>query len=194
VTTSEIPLFPLQTVLFPGGYLPLQIFEPRYLDMVRDCVKNESGFGVCLVLDNEGPQSTSHHAKVGTLARIRDWNTLKNGLLGVTTQGDKRFAITSTKMRDSGLMIGSVQWIEEPTIRDIPDSHLLLATFVERLMDKLSANYPDYEKASLEDASWVSYRLSELLPLKNLEKQGLLELDDPVQRLQILLEMLPGFQ
>jgi Lon protease-like protein len=194
VTTSEIPIFPLQTVLFPGGYLPLQIFEPRYLDMVRDCVKEESGFGVCLVLDNEGPQTASQHAKIGTLARIRDWNTLKNGLLGIKTQGSDRFAIASTKMRDSGLMIASVQWLDETAPVDIPDSHLLLSTFVERLMDKLSANYPDYEKAQLEDASWVGYRLSELLPLKNLEKQGLLEIDDPVQRLQALLEVMPRFQ
>jgi Lon protease-like protein len=194
VNTSEIPIFPLQTVLFPGGYLPLQIFEPRYLDMVRDCARNECGFGVCLVLKNDGPQSASQHATIGTLARIRDWNTLKNGLLGITTQGSDRFTIASTKMRDSGLMIGKVQWLGETPPVDIPDSHLLLSSFVERMMDKLSANYPDYEKSSLEDASWVGYRLSELLPLENPEKQGLLEIDDPLQRLQVLLEILPRFQ
>lgn len=191
--TSSIPVFPLQTVLVPGGFLPLQIFEPRYLEMVRDCVRDNHGFGVCLVMKNDGPRSTSQHARIGTLACIRDWNTLENGLLGITAQGQKRFLIESTKMRDNGLMIASVQWLDRCEPLPIPDSHLLLATFVERFMDKLASNYPDYDGSQLEDADWVGYRLTELLPLKNLERQGLLELSDPLERLQSLLELLPRF-
>ena len=191
---SEIPLFPLQTVLVPGGFLPLQIFEPRYLDMVRDCVRDESGFGVCLIMENNGPESASQHARIGTIAHIRDWNTLENGLLGITVQGQERFMIRSTKMRNNGLMIARVQWMADPKAQAVPDSHLLLSTFVGRFMDKLAANYPEYAANRLEDAEWVGYRLTELLPLKNMERQGLLELNDPVQRLQVLLEILPRFQ
>lgn len=191
---SLIPVFPLNTVLVPGGFLPLQIFEQRYLDMVRDCVSNDSGFGVCLIMDNAGPQSRSHHAKIGTLARIRDWNTLENGLLGITAQGHQRFIIRSTRMRDNGLMIANVEWLAEPLKTDVPDSQLLLSTIAGRLMDKLEANYPDYSKSHLEDADWVAYRLTELLPLKSTERQSLLELDDPVQRLQVLMGIIPRFQ
>jgi Lon protease-like protein len=193
-TFSEIPLFPLQTVLVPGGYLPLQIFEPRYLDMVRDCVKEDTGFGVCLIMQNDGLQATSQHAKIGTLARVRDWNTLENGLLGISAQGQDRFLIQSTKMRDSGLMIGHIEWLSELAPQGVPDSYLLLATIVGRFMEKLDSNYPDYRPQLLEDAAWVGYRLAELLPLKNLERQGLLELNDPLARLQLLLELMPRFQ
>lgn len=190
----RIPLFPLQTVLVPGGFLPLQIFEPRYLDMVRDCVRDESGFGVCLVLDGVSPEAGAHHSKVGTLARIADWNTMENGLLGITTRGFERFTIQSTAMRDNGLMMGNVEWLADAPARAIPDEYLLLSTFVDRFMDKISANYPDYSTARLDDASWVGYRLTELLPLKNLERQGLLEMDDPLERLQQLMKIIPRFQ
>jgi Lon protease-like protein len=190
----DIPLFPLQTVLVPGGYLPLQIFEPRYLDMVRDCVRDECGFGVSLIMDNRGPQSASQHARVGTIASIRDWHTMDNGLLGIKTQGQERFMIQSTRMQHNGLMMGSVQVIDHPPAVAVPDSCLLLSTIVGRFMDKLSDNYPGYNKHLLEDADWVGYRLTELLPLKNLERQGLLELDDPLQRLNALLKLIPRFQ
>lgn len=194
MTITSIPLFPLQTVLVPGGFLPLQIFEQRYLDMVRDCVRDETGFGVCLLLENEGPASPSQHARIGTIAKIRDWHSMENGLLGITTQGQGRFQIMSTRMRDNGLMIGDIEPVPDPSGLAMPDSHLLLASFVDRLMDKLAVNYPDYDGSQLNDACWVGYRLTELLPLKNLERQGLLEIDDPVQRLQSLLEIIPRFQ
>ena len=191
---SEIPIFPLQTVLVPGGHLPLQIFEPRYLDMVRDCARDDSGFGVCLVLADSGPKKVSQHTRMGTLARIYDWNTTGSGLLGITARGHERFDIQSTRMRDNDLMIAQVLWITDPPHVDIPDACLLLSEVVNRFMDKLSANYPDFDPGKLEDALWVGYRLTELLPLKNLERQGLLELNDPLQRLQLLLEILPRFQ
>lgn len=194
MTITSIPLFPIQTVLVPGGFLPLQIFEPRYLDMVRDCVRDESGFGVCLLMENEGPSNPSQHVRIGTIAQIRDWHTMKNGLLGITTQGLERFQIISTRMRDNGLMVGDIEHIPDRAGVEMPDSHLLLATFVERLMDKLGVNYPTYDGTQLNDACWVGYRLTELLPLKNLERQGLLEIDDPVERLQALLEIIPRFQ
>jgi Lon protease-like protein len=190
----EIPLFPLQTVLVPGGYLPLQIFEPRYLDMVRDCVRDETGFGVCLIMENEGPKTPSQHACVGTLARIRDWSTLENGLLGITAQGHQRFSIGGTRMRHNGLMIGEVNWITKGALVAVPDEKLVLSTLVSRFMDKLAGNYPGFEESNLQDAEWVGFRLTELLPLKNLERQGLLELHDPLERLQSLLEIIPRFQ
>lgn len=190
---AEIPLFPLHTVLVPGGFLPLQIFEPRYLDMVRDCVRDDSGFGVCLILDGAEAGKAAQHARIGTLARVRDWHTMETGLLGITAQGQGRFTIRSTRMRDNGLMIGVIEWLDDQATEGMPDDCMLLSGIVDRFMDKLSANYPDYDGGKLEDASWVGYRLTELLPLKNLERQGLLELNDPVGRLHRLLKILPRF-
>jgi len=189
-----IPIFPLQTVLVPGGYMPLQIFEPRYLDMVRDCVRDDSGFGVCLILEGSEAGQVTGHACVGTLARVRDWNTLENGLLGVTTQGHERYRIGATRMRDNGLMMAEVSWLPESPFTPVPAEYQLLSEIVARFMDKLEENYPGFERAWLQNANWVGYRLAELLPLRNLERQGLLELDDPLRRLQQLLEVLPRFQ
>jgi hypothetical protein len=191
---ASIPIFPLQTVLVPGAYLPLQIFEPRYLDMVRDCVRDDSGFGVCLIMGDGGAGQAAGHACVGTLARVRDWHTLKNGLLGITTQGQQRFSITATRMRDNGLMMAEVRWLDEAPRTPLPTEYQLLGDIVGRFMDKLESHYPGFERSWLEDANWVGYRLTELLPIRNLERQGLLELDDPLQRLQHLLELLPRFQ
>ena len=191
---ETVPIFPLQTVLVPGGYLPLKIFERRYLDMIRDCVRDDSGFGVCLILDGTEAGETAHHACIGTMARIRDWNTLEGGLLGIVAQGDARFSIQSTRMRDSGLMIGDVEILAEQDAVDIPDELQLLSEIVARFMDKISENYPDFETRKLQDAAWVGYRLTELLPIRNLERQALLEMPDPVERLKDLLKILPRFQ
>ncbi|MDX1459727.1 MAG: LON peptidase substrate-binding domain-containing protein [Xanthomonadales bacterium] len=191
---DHIPIFPLQTVLVPGGFLPLKIFEQRYLDMVRDCVRDESGFGVCLILEGSESGQPAQHARIGTLARIRDWHTLESGLLGITAQGGDRFRIERTTMRDSGLMMADIQVLPEQPGTPIPDAQHLLSEIVARFMDKLEANYPGFERSLLEDAGWVGYRLTELLPIRNLERQALLEMDDPLERLQALLRILPRFQ
>lgn len=181
-------------MLVPGACLPLKIFETRYLDMVRDCVRDDTGFGVCLILEGAEAGRTSSHACIGTVARVRDWHSLEDGLLGVVAQGFDRFSIESTRMRDNGLMMASVKWLKEAPATPVPEAYQLLADIVARFMDKLEDQYPGFEKAWLADASWVGYRLTELLPIKNLERQGLLELDDPLDRLQRLLEILPRFQ
>ncbi|NNE04891.1 MAG: LON peptidase substrate-binding domain-containing protein [Xanthomonadales bacterium] len=192
--SQTVPIFPLQTVLVPGGFLPLKIFEQRYLDMIRDCVRDDSGFGVCLILDGTEAGKAAHHACVGTLARIRDWNSLEGGLLGIVAQGLDRFTIDATRMRDNGLMIADVTTLPEAPRVEVPEAMHLLAEIVARFMDKLDANYPDFEKDKLQDASWVGYRLAELLPIRNLERQAMLEMHDPVERLESVLKILPRFQ
>lgn len=190
----EIPLFPLSLVLVPGGHLPLRIFERRYLDMVSQAARDGSGFGVCLASRAEGGQGAAQHARVGTLARIRDFYTLEDGLLGITCEGHERFRIERTNIRDNGLVYGDVHWLDEPASTALPPEFALLASITENFMQQLSANYPDYGASLLQDSGWVGYRLTELLPLEPAEKQVLLEMDDPLQRLQALLETLPRFQ
>lgn len=190
---DEIPLFPLRTVLVPGGFLPLQIFEPRYLEMVSECARSGSGFGVCLLVEGRETGFEQRPAKIGTLARIRDFYTLENGLLGITAAGHERFRTERTRVRDNGLLMANVSWIEETEAVALPEAYFLLGRIVERFMDKLESNYPDYHTGLLDNAVWVSYRLTELLPISNTERLALLELNDPLDRLQRLLEILPRF-
>lgn len=191
VESADIPLFPLNTVLFPGGPLSLRIFERRYLDMVRDCTRNGSGFGVCLILQGREAGEPAVPAAVGTFARIVDFYTLSDGLLGIRASGGARFHVDRSRVRDNGLAHGQVQfWPDEPKI-PVPPEHALLATILERLLDKLDSKY---ERDDLDDASWVGFRLAENLPLENRERQHLLQMTDPVARLEQLMHYLPRFQ
>ena len=190
----EVPLFPLSTVLFPGGLLPLRIFERRYLDMVRDCARDESAFGVCLRLESDAPGAPADVAQTGTLARITDWYTLDDGLLGVSATGAERFVIEETWREPDDLLHARVRLLAEPPRTAVPEAFALLSEVLDRFMDKVGEHYPQFTPEHLQDACWVGYRLAELLPLSGVEKQHLLELDDPVTRLQVLLEILPRFQ
>jgi len=194
MNTVEIPLFPLQTVLFPDGHLPLRIFEQRYLEMVRLCTRNDSGFGVCLITEGEETLTQVRTAVVGTMANIFDWHTMEDGLLGVSARGSRRFVLEHTRTQDDGLICATVTWLPEPPPQLMPESYFVLSQVLSRFMEKLEPQYPTYTPDKLEDASWVGYRLSELLPLSAVEKQTLLEMSDPIERLQSLLEFLPRFQ
>lgn len=191
---TEIPLFPLRTVLFPGGNLPLRIFEQRYLTMIRNCASNDTGFGVCLIGEGEEAIAPVKPVRIGTLARIVDWFTLEDGLLGVTTVGTARFVTEHTRKQDDGLFTGLVSWLPEPDSCPVPESHSVLSGVLSRFMEKTGDQYPEFTPALLQDSLWVGYRLSELLPLPAIEKQHLLELQDPIERLQKLVEILPRFQ
>lgn len=191
---TDIPLFPLSGVLFPGAPLNLRIFEQRYLDLVRECSRNASGFGVCLILDGSEVGESALPAAVGTLARIVDFYTLPDGLLGITAEGGERFQVSATGVRDNGLMHGEVRfWPAEPAV-PVPPEHGLLATILERLLDQIGDAYAKVERARFDDASWVGFRLGELLPLEQTEKQHLLQMTDPLQRLAQLQHYIPRFQ
>jgi Lon protease-like protein len=194
MSTVEIPLFPLRTVLFPGGFLPLRIFEQRYLDMVRDCARNDSDFGVCLISEGEEAVSPVKTTHVGTLAQIVDWYTLEDGLLGVSATGTRRFKIESSWQQGDGLLWARVQMLPEPPSYPLPEAYALLAEVLGRFMEKVGHQYPSWSEERLQDAVWVGYRLAELLPLAGIEKQHLLEFSDPIERLQSLVDVLPRFQ
>ena len=190
----EIPLFPLRTVLFPDGYLPLRIFEQRYLKMVRNCARENSPFGVCLIIEGEEAIAPVRPAEIGTTADIVDWYTLEDGLLGVTAMGNTRFRLLHRERQDDGLNIGKVELLDEPESQAVPAEFAILGQVAQRFMEKVGEQYPSYTPEALDDASWVGYRLAELLPLSAIEKQQLLELNDPIGRLQDLLDVLPRFQ
>jgi uncharacterized protein len=191
VNTNELPLFPLNTVLFPGGILPLRIFEPRYLDMVKECMRNNHGFGVCMIIQGEEIGQNTASAALGCEARIVDFDQTPDGLLAITAQGARRFHVEHVKIKNNGLVMGEVSWLSDLCGRTIEPEHLLLSQILQRVLDKAEITF---DKKQLDDADWVSWRLAEWLPLSNLERQALLQEADANVRLQSLLEKIPNFQ
>ncbi|MBU6199611.1 MAG: LON peptidase substrate-binding domain-containing protein [Xanthomonadaceae bacterium] len=194
MTATDIPLFPLNTALFPGGVLELRVFERRYLDLVRDCARSGAGFGVCLILHGQEAGEPAVPAAVGTLAHIVDFYTTDDGLLGIRADGGERFRIARTRVRDNGLVHGDAHfWPDEPAV-PVPPEFALLATILERLLERTGGAHARVERERYDDASWVGFRLGEALPLENRERQHLLQMTDPLARLQQLMHYLPRFQ
>lgn len=190
----EMPLFPLAAVLFPGGQLQLRIFEPRYLDLVRECTRHGTGFGVCLILDGHETGAPAAPAAIGTIARINDFHRDEDGLLGIVAAGDQRFRVARSRVRADGLLRGEVElWLAEPE-QPVPVEFALLQSILERLIETMAPHWRHAPRSAYDDASWVSFRLAELLPLDATEQQHMLELNDPLQRLAELRDILPRFQ
>ncbi len=194
MATSDLPLFPLSCVLFPEGNLSLRIFERRYLDLVRDCARSNSGFGVCLILEGSEAGEPSLPAAVGTLAHITDFHTLPDGLLGIHARGSRRFHVLNTRVRDNGLIHGEVEFLDEEDAVPVPPDCGLLATILERVIEQVGGEYARVDRARYDDAGWVGYRLAEVLPLEGPERQQLLQTNDPIERLGQLMHHLPRFQ
>lgn len=190
----DLPLFPLNTVLYPGSHLDLRIFEPRYLDMVRDCMRAQSGFGVCLIIGGQEVGTPAIPAAVGTEAHIVDFCSLPDGLLGITVQGRTRFRASQVRALDSGLIVAQPTRIPAETPRPVPAQYGVLVTILERLADQDDAELVRADKASYDDAEWVGYRLADRLPVSLLERQQILEIEDPLARLDLLAHWLPRFQ
>ncbi len=189
-----MPLFPLGSVLFPGGRLHLRIFEPRYLDLVRECTRNGSAFGVCLILAGREPGESTVPAAVGTLARISDFHRDEDGLLGIVADGGARFRVARSRMRADGLLRGDAElWPGEPQV-EVPVEFALLQSILERLIETMAPHWRQATRSNYDDASWLGFRLAELLPLDCGEQQRMLELIDPLQRLAELRDILPRFQ
>ncbi len=181
---ETVPLFPLATVLFPGMRLPLKVFETRYMDMAKACLKHDAAFGVCLIREGEEVGTPAVPESVGCLARIAEWDMETLGVLKVTAEGLERFRLQATRTTASGLILGDIERIaaEEPV--DVPEL-AQSADFVRKIVDALGpARFA--EPYRYDDASWVGFRLAEILPLRNEARQKLLELTDPGARLAIL--------
>lgn len=190
----DMPLFPLGSVLFPGGRLHLRIFEPRYLDLVRECSRNDSAFGVCLILAGQETGEPAVPAAIGTLARISDFHRDEDGLLGIVAEGGSRFRVARSRIRADGQLRGDAElWPCEPNV-EVPVEFALLQSILERLIETMAPQWRQAPRSNYEDASWLGFRLAELLPLDCGEQQHMLELTDPLQRLAELRDILPRFQ
>ncbi len=184
----QVPLFPLNTVLVPGGPLPLRIFEPRYLGLVSQCLKSDMPFGVLLIRDGgETGPATTHN--VGTLARITDWYQGSDGLLGITAIGEQRFRLIASERQDDGLNIGDVETLENEPTTPLPEEYQEMAAILAGVLDDLGRLYESLDR-HFDDASWVTSRFVEILPIDLEEKQRCLEQSDPVERLRIVRKLL----
>ena len=176
-----MPLFLLQTVLFPGGRLPLRIFEVRYMDMARACLREDTPFGVCAIVHGAEVGEPAIPAPVGTLARIVQCDMPQLGLLQVIAQGERRFRILDRQVRKNGLTVASVIFLPDESDAPIAQSALPCVRLLERLIEHEPQLFA--EPRRLDSSAWVSARLAELLPLALPEKQALLELGDGAARL-----------
>ncbi len=181
---ETVPIFPLSTVLYPGMRLPLKIFEPRYMDMAKACLKHDAAFGVCLIREGEEVGTPAVPESVGCLARIAEWDMETPGILKVKVEGLERFRLGETKTTAAGLILGDIARIAAEAAASPPEL-AQSADFVRKVVGALgSARFA--QPYRYDDASWVGFRLAEILPLRMAVKQKLLELTDPVARLAIL--------
>jgi Lon protease-like protein len=188
LSTDAIPLFPLQTVLFPDGPLPLRVFETRYLDMVSRCLRDDLEFGVVL-LTSGAETGKAGTVSIGTAARITDWYQGSDGILGITAVGRSRFRLGSVSQQDDGLYIGEVEEIEPEPYCRLPEEYRPMASLLEAIVEDLGKLYQSLEK-KYDDATWVGYRFAEILPISQEEKQYCLELNDPEERLRYVRPLL----
>jgi Lon protease-like protein len=179
---STLPLFPLHTVLFPGGPLALRIFEPRYLDMVRRCFREQAEFGVVLIIAGAEAGVADTIAGVGTTAKLVDFDPLPDGLLGISCIGGRRFRLLGAARQGDGLNIGEVEFLPADPVCPLPLELVHLADLLRDVLPKLGPGYLHVD-ADYADAGWVANRWAEVLPLETDEKLELLGLEDPLLRL-----------
>lgn len=189
-----MPLFPLNSVLCPKGRIPLQIFEPRYIDMISNCLKSSQGFVIVLLQEGSDTDRQVSFYSTGTTVFIQDFNQLPNGMLGITVEAAEKVAILSAAVTDTGLHAGAIKALDEEPYQLLPGCFDDLVGLLKRLM-----MYPAVSELSMDvdwlDARHIGWRLTELLPVSKSDKQRLLEMNDAVARLrQIdqLLDLLEG--
>ncbi|HEY6897468.1 MAG TPA: LON peptidase substrate-binding domain-containing protein [Rhodocyclaceae bacterium] len=186
----EIPLFPLHTVLFPEGALPLRIFEPRYMDMAKVCLRDGSAFGICLIAEGKEVGQPAKPHPVGTVARIAEWDMPQLGLLEVLVRGEQRFRVIERWVENSGLLRARVElWPNEPR-RPVADEYSRLVAVLRRAMAMAGEEPPPADR--LDDAAWLSYRFCELLDLAPALCQELLETEECSERLAEIFRICAG--
>jgi Lon protease-like protein len=185
---GQLPLFPLRAVLFPGGLLPLRIFEPRYLDMIGECMRTSSAFGVILIRAGGETGPVSALAEVGTSAQVVDFERREDGLLGILCRGQRRFRVRARELRADGLHVAQVDWFPVPGASPLAAADLPLVKVLRKVLLKMG-NTARFLEPDFEDAGWVSNRIAELLPLEPEHQQELLETDDAAERLARLVPL-----
>ncbi|MBU3540078.1 LON peptidase substrate-binding domain-containing protein [Polynucleobacter sp. UB-Tiil-W10] len=193
----KIPLFPLGTVLFPDGVIALKIFEARYLDMIKSCLREKTEFGVISImksLDDENDPSLTF-SQIGTLAQIEDFDPVQPALYMTKSFGTQRFKLLNSRQESSGLWIGEVELLENDPITPIPEEHQKVAHLLNEIIsviqsEDLLGEAPFKKPFKVDDCGWVSNRLAELLPISLAQKNHLLAQTNPRIRLDLVTEII----
>ncbi|MBW7472881.1 LON peptidase substrate-binding domain-containing protein [Marinobacter sp. M216] len=189
----NVPLFPLNSIVLPRGRIPLQLFEPRYIDMLTRCLKEDRGFVVVLLRDGAETGPTASFYDIGTYVRIIDFQQLENGLLGITVEGASKVTVVRSWQQDDGLNVGDVEVLLDEADREVPARFSELPSVLRALFKHPVVRDLDMD-VDYRDARHVGWRLTELLPLDKQEKQRLVELQDPLERLSRLQELLEALE
>jgi len=187
--TTSIPIFPLNTVLYPGGMLPLKIFEQRYLEMTRDCLRDTTPFGVCRIKEGVEVGKPALPEAVGCTTMIAEWEMPHLGVFHLTARGQQPFRIRNQTTQPSGLIRAEIELLEEVAGSANEESLVLCRRVLEQIVSRLGTGY-FFPPLAYDDPRWVSYRLAEVLPLALEEKQALLETRDDRERLMRLYRLL----
>ncbi|MDX1456921.1 MAG: LON peptidase substrate-binding domain-containing protein [Marinobacter sp.] len=185
----HVPLFPLNSIVLPRGRIPLQLFEPRYIDMLTRCLKEDRGFVIVLLREGMETSTTAAFYDIGTYVRIIDFQQLDNGLLGITVEGEAKVAVTRSWQAPDGLNMGDVEHLLAEEMGRVPEAFSELPVVLRALFRHPVVNDLDMQ-VDFDDARDVGWRLTELLPIDKQEKQRLVELQDPIERLGRLQELL----
>ena len=181
----QLPLFPLSSVVMPGGLMPLRLFERRYIDMVKECFRNSTGFGICLIKTGGEAGVASEPYPLGTRVSIVDFDQGSDGLLHITARGEEEFNILTYASSDTGLIVGEVEPLPDKRPTPMEAEHELLANKLELILSYLETD-TRFEEQHLDDADWVCYRLLEVLPLAPDAKFELLQMSSNSERLAAL--------
>lgn len=189
---SPTPLFPLQTVLFPGMLLPLRIFEARYVDMIGTVLREGSAFGVVPIRQGSEVGATPQFFPFGTLASIESWDRGDDGLLHVRIQGEQRFVVGHNEVRPNRLLVGEVSVLEPPEDASIPADLSYLSDVLKEIFERHMRDAP-YVDWQLDSALWVAYRLAEIMPINTADKLAVLQADSGLAALARLHERMGRF-
>lgn len=184
----QLPLFPLSTVVMPGGLLPLRLFEPRYLDMVRQCLREQTGFGICLVKEGGEVGDAAIPYPYGTLVKIVDWDQGDNGLFQITVEGEQKFRIVDTHVGPAKLLLGNIELLPFEQSSKVPEQYTHLIQTMQQILKQVAPGIT-YVKPELDDALWLGSRFVELLPLSSPLRHELLSMDDSQERLTAVAEV-----
>ena len=186
---ERLPLFPLSSVALPGGRIALRLFEARYLDMVSECLRGDTGFGICLIRRGGEAGEPALPYGTGTEVRIVDWDGQADGLLGITAEGQCKIRIHELAVESNQLVVGRVERLPPEPSEPVPERFAPLVQILGQLLRQLGGVI-HYEEPQWNDAAWVGGRLTELLPLNDRVRQYLVELDNPTARLEELRQAL----
>ncbi len=198
VASRKIPLFPLETVLFPDGVIALKIFEARYLDMIKQCLREKTEFGVISIIqdqDDSHDNPTPRFTSIGTLALIEDFDPIQPALYMTKSFGTQRFQLLSSSQEANGLWVGEIILLEKDPLIPIPKEHQRVAKLLDEIIaviqsENLLSDAPFKKPYMTEDCGWVSNRLAELLPISLAQKNHLLAQTNPRIRLDLISEII----